>query len=275
MTTLYLSPHLDDVALSCAGGLLHARARGERVIVATVFTEGRGQAARRREDIAALRSIGAEPLHLGFLDAPDRLHLKPGFASLVLEPEVELALVSTISRQLRALLANVRPARICFPLGVGGHIDHRTLFECAARVAATAEANGVALRFYEERPYSFVPALRVLRLLELRGGRRRASPDSIDAELGRIPLLNSFPGRAARADCLAQLAQRLSTAHPRRMRLCARMQSFQPTVLEAAAQLIARYQTQRTALFGDRSIQSLYAEHSLDRRGRFIERTFT
>ncbi len=35
---IYLSPHLDDVALSCGGRIVKQRSKGENVLVVTVFT---------------------------------------------------------------------------------------------------------------------------------------------------------------------------------------------------------------------------------------------
>ena len=87
---VFLSPHLDDVVLSCAA-LASSLAQSYRVIVVTVFTDatppphtragrsylrqcGRTRAdhlyqERRAEDIQALRLMGAEHVHLGAVDA--------------------------------------------------------------------------------------------------------------------------------------------------------------------------------------------------------------
>ena len=73
MTALVVSPHLDDAVLSLSAWLA-SRSRLERVVVATVFSEGDADyPTRRAEDVAALSLLGAEPLHLGLLDAPERL----------------------------------------------------------------------------------------------------------------------------------------------------------------------------------------------------------
>ena len=80
---LVLSPHLDDAVLSC--GRLLARCRG--AVVATLFAGSPSPAlstnwdcksgytdsdnamtARRREDRAALESLGAVPFHCEILD---------------------------------------------------------------------------------------------------------------------------------------------------------------------------------------------------------------
>jgi hypothetical protein len=201
MTTLYVSPHLDDAAFSCAAGLLQ-RAAKERVIVATVFTEGKGSAKRRAEDRRAYTF--AETVHLGFLDAPDRLHIKPSFKTLVLEAGVDQKLVREIRRALQPLLRDAD--RVYFPLAIGGHIDHRTVFE----------AHPQSAYFYEDRPYALAAPLRQLRLLELRGGRREIPFETLDRELE--PMAQFFePGE--RAACVAELKKRLAMSHPRRFNL--------------------------------------------------------
>ena len=212
MTALFVSAHLDDAALSCAASLLRARARGERVIVATVFTEGKGSRARRQEDRRALEAFGIEAIHLGALDAPERLGVAPSFSSLLLEPRVDRALVARIAARLHRLIAELRPRAVHLPLGIGGHIDHRTVFACRRALRARA-APGFALRFYEDRPYAFVPALRALRLLELRGGAGAPRlAERLGAQLARVPLLDSFASEEERASCLRALEKRLSSA---------------------------------------------------------------
>ena len=78
-----VSPHLDDAVLSCGGILALAARRRERSVVVTVFTEGADHERRRAEDREALAIVGAEPLHLRLLDAPDRLGLARTHAALV------------------------------------------------------------------------------------------------------------------------------------------------------------------------------------------------
>lgn len=87
---LYLSPHLDDVVLSCGGLMRKQTLAGERVLVVTLFAGtpsyerlspfarffhllwGRHSdpvGHRRQEDRAALSRLGADPFHLDFLEA--------------------------------------------------------------------------------------------------------------------------------------------------------------------------------------------------------------
>ena len=88
---LYLSPHFDDVALSCGGMVAQQAAKGWLVEVATVFAAGPAQGAelsafarwqhqrwgaseeavqrRGEEDAAALARLGARAHRLPFPDA--------------------------------------------------------------------------------------------------------------------------------------------------------------------------------------------------------------
>jgi LmbE family N-acetylglucosaminyl deacetylase len=265
MTTLYLSPHLDDVALSCAASLLQRIDRGENVVVATLFTHGAGCAARRAEDTAALRDVGAKAVHLGFLDAPDRLRVAPSFESLVLAPALDRKLVAQVARSVRALVRKLRPVRVFFPLGIGGHVDHRTLFEAWP-------AAGSCARFYEEQPYAFVPSLRALRLLELRGGRLRTSAGRIEQELRSVRLLDAFFSEAERPACVAELSARLAVPHTRRFALRARLLRFSPSVARRTAALTACYRTQCPAIFGKEQPYSAIQRLAGDGIGGVVER---
>src|SRR5687768_14032149 len=65
--SLYVSPHGDDVLLSCAGRLLSELARGLRVTVITVF--GGGDGARHAAAAAALDRLGVRRIALGLPEA--------------------------------------------------------------------------------------------------------------------------------------------------------------------------------------------------------------
>lgn len=157
MTCVYVSPHLDDAVFSCAAGIVARRAAGTRVVVITVFSAG--DPDRNVEDIAALKSVGVEAVHLGLKDAPERLGVAPSFRGLVLDATTERALVDRVAERMMEQLRRVSPSEVWWPLGVGGHVDHRTVFE-ASRAWPRP-------RYYEERPYAFVPALLARRLNEL------------------------------------------------------------------------------------------------------------
>ncbi|HOU40916.1 MAG TPA: PIG-L family deacetylase [Promineifilum sp.] len=110
-------------------------------------------AQRRAEDRAALALVGAEPLHLSFLDCiyrcgPDAHALYPGPADMFspLSPADE-ATVAALAESFAAL----PPARqVYLPLGVGGHVDHLATRRAAERVFT-------APIYYEDYPYTARP----------------------------------------------------------------------------------------------------------------------
>lgn len=184
---VYLSPHLDDAALSC-GGQIHRRVRrGERVLVVTAFTgdlppeplsDGAAKIlhymglepeeameVRRREDLEACDELGAEVEHWPLLEVIARrssggeAHY-PTFGSIFAEPKAEdaAAVAGELEARLRALPA---ASAVVAPLGVGGHVDHRLLRDAAVRVF------GPAVGRYEDFPY-----VRTFRALSRTLGRR-------------------------------------------------------------------------------------------------------
>jgi LmbE family N-acetylglucosaminyl deacetylase len=222
---LYLSPHLDDAALSCGGQIHHRAAAGERVTVVTVFAgaplgdptplgaqlhslwglpadPGDALAMRRAEDDAALAVLGAACVRWDLVDAVYRVAPTPGEGSAATHPTAvypslrslyaprsaatsEPALLEQIVDRLRAL----PPAsRLYAPLGVGRHVDH-VLVRTAIERAFPRDAR---LRFYEELPY----AKRLLAVLRARGaagpGRRwreeivTLGPEDLDAKCRAI-----------------------------------------------------------------------------------------
>lgn len=159
MTVLYLSPHLDDAALSAGLAILSLVRAGERVVVATVFSEGREASTRKAEDVAAISLLGAEPLHLGMLDFPERRGRPPSFRALCIERDerAEEVEVRAVTERVTELARALSPRCVHFPLGVGGHVDHRVVHE--ARQAVPREQR----RFYEDLPYALSRAWSTLR----------------------------------------------------------------------------------------------------------------
>lgn len=172
---LYLSPHLDDVVLSCGGLIKKQTLAGERVLVVTLFAGlpsyehlspfarflhflwGRHPdpvGHRRQEDRAALNHLGADPLHLDFLEAiyrgpqksPYRSN-KALFGAIHLQDEklhVELAsaIEEVVERQGTLLLYA--------PLAVGHHVDH----QIARKAADSLRQQGYPVIYYEDFPYA-------------------------------------------------------------------------------------------------------------------------
>lgn len=169
---VYLSPHLDDAALSC-GGQIHRRTRaGERVLILTVFAGSEPDelsslalrvhalfgltsgvmAVRRREDAEACRVLGAVDDRRELPDAVYRQ--EPGSGRPLYDDIARLFEPPCVADErellprLAALLRELPPSREVFaPLTAGGHVDHRL-----ARRAAEA-VWGAGLAYYEDYPY--------------------------------------------------------------------------------------------------------------------------
>lgn len=152
-TALALSPHLDDAAFSCGGTLARLAGAGWRVVVATLFSasvpdprgfalacqtdKGLGpevdyMALRRREDAAAARALGAEPVWMPFREAPHRGY--DDAPALFAEPRPGDAIVDAVSAALAGLVAGRAPDLILAPQAVGGHVDHVQLVRALDRV---------------------------------------------------------------------------------------------------------------------------------------------
>lgn len=212
----FVSPHLDDIALSCGGLVRRLTSSGQRVVIASVCTADRpaGQplsptaqhvhgewqlgddhpyAIRRQEDEAACAAQGAEPIHLGLLDA---IYRHDDAGAPLYHPDTFMGgQVAEYDWQhfLPQLKAALQPhlcsaQRIYAPLSIGGHVDHVLVRQAVEEIAGDAP-----LLFYEDYPYagktdwqdSGVTTGLAPVLLPL-------SPDEIDA---RIHAISQYPSQ--------------------------------------------------------------------------------
>lgn len=174
---IYLSPHLDDVALSCGGQIFLHTTAGQSVLVVTLMAGApdadtavsefvqllhqRWQlfagaisdavAARRQEDLDACAILGAAAQHGPFPDSIYRFEPQSGAPYYPTRDAIfgdvhpqEAALVDGIAVWLRALPA---AGQVYAPLTLGRHVDHQLTRLAAARVY------GRRLRYYEDYPY--------------------------------------------------------------------------------------------------------------------------
>jgi LmbE family N-acetylglucosaminyl deacetylase len=183
-TAIFLSPHFDDIALSCGGMAARLSRMGARCIGLTIFAapppvgeplspiaeelharwqEAGGSAEsanemRREEERAALKLLGLEPLMLDLPDAPYRRSSDDTFPYGTEEGlfgsvapwelrEVTPLIASEVRRVAREAGAKGR-VRVFAPLGVGNHVDHRLTF-WAARLLPPR----YGVLFYEDYPY--------------------------------------------------------------------------------------------------------------------------
>jgi len=171
MHWVYLSPHFDDVILSC-GGLIYEQVwRGQTVEIWTLcagevppgplssFAQelharwGTGVETvrlRAAEDRQACEQMGAIHRHL---DVPDCIYRKTPEGDFVVHgeedlfqllPESEQTLGVRLGYHIRRMLPPY--ARVVSPLGVGGHVDHRL-------TRAMAESLHRHIWYYADYPY--------------------------------------------------------------------------------------------------------------------------
>lgn len=173
--TLYISPHIDDVALSCPAQVIADRRAGRRALVLTLFTTDAADPAlatqpyrdRWVEEERALDALGADGILGGLADAPWRApQTYHSFNGIVFGRDPgDLGALGRAAELIARLVRRTRVSRVLAPLGVGEHVDHRLTHE-AARVAA-ADFRSAEIRFYEDRPYALVPHATRLRLAAL------------------------------------------------------------------------------------------------------------
>jgi LmbE family N-acetylglucosaminyl deacetylase len=190
---LFVSPHLDDAALSCGGVMAAIDRHGGRAVQMSVFTAdepaaeslsplamelhrrwglSRVVAARRQEDLHAAAILGSASVHLGFHEAIYRSDGEPpgqprcrSYGDLFSAPtDGDRLLADKIGGELRKHIQAQHPTFIYCPAGIGQQIDHVIVRMAAEQAVAEVGAGGFLL--YEEMPYSTksrgAPALRAL-----------------------------------------------------------------------------------------------------------------
>lgn len=174
--SLYVSPTPGDVALSCAGRLLHERASGHKVLVVTLFG-GSGAGGRGPARVDALMGLGVQHLSLDLPDARSRRRVVSEADALQRKRgPMDDDVLHRAADVLTDLAHRTRARAVYAPLAVGGHFDHRLAHE-AARAAFSASA-GRNVFLYEERPEVFVPGALRVRLGQLGA---RLPPAAADA----------------------------------------------------------------------------------------------
>jgi LmbE family N-acetylglucosaminyl deacetylase len=198
---LFVSPHLDDAALSAGGKIIQLVNQGKRVCVATVCTQGSDASltadgakflrmcgktsarslfsTRKKEDQDALHVLGAEHVHLGFFDGLYRTRtirfqekpIYPSFRSVFSghlsrhDDTLMKYLIKTLKALKKTTVAET--SAVFAPLGAGGHVDHILTREAVCSVFRNQTI------FWEDVPYRW-DALRVFRqrmILEARLGK--------------------------------------------------------------------------------------------------------
>jgi LmbE family N-acetylglucosaminyl deacetylase len=171
---IFLSPHLDDAALSCGGTIHRLTSSGQRVLVVTVMAGDASSAVlspfaeslhqrwqlksgdltdRRQEDIDACTVLKAQWLHW---DIPDCIYRvdstgkRPLYDSEEsLFSEVNPLETDLINRIVHLMTALPDTEKIFIPLGMGHHVDHQL-----TRIAAEQWKKPSSFAYYEEYPYA-------------------------------------------------------------------------------------------------------------------------
>ncbi|MEK7389804.1 MAG: PIG-L family deacetylase [Elusimicrobiota bacterium] len=207
---VFLSPHLDDAALSCGALIAQLSAAGQACLVVTVcagvppagfvFSKAalrlhrswglRDETAvqtRLAEDSAAMALLGAQRRLLDFLDDMYRPPVlveraRRKLARLGAELGAWTRATTVDARLAADVAAALRDIRILYPgtawyapLGVGLHPDHLAVYEAARRLPDM----GDAMLFYEDFPYGVVPGASARRLAEI-GGQQTRRPFRIE-----------------------------------------------------------------------------------------------
>lgn len=172
---IYISPHLDDAALSCGGAIAWHTSRGARVLVVTLCTAAppadagfspfaaamhqRWQlapqdvvTARLQEDTQALERLGADSYWAGMSDAIYRMPIAYNSTQTLFgTPAPTDPLRPKLGALLNDLRARAPRAAFYVPLGVGNHVDHQLAYE-----AMVTGGWGRESAFYEDLPYAIV-----------------------------------------------------------------------------------------------------------------------
>ncbi len=171
---IFLSPHLDDVALSCGGFVSKLTESGSSVLIVTFFAgdppyspmsnlarkahklwglDEQAMRVRRDEDSNACDELGADYIHLGLVDCIYRRHPRSGVPLYSTQDEVFGAIhpedLDSVFIDLSAALTTLPSAKhMLVPLSIGDHVDHQLLY------MAVEELMTATMSFYEDYPYS-------------------------------------------------------------------------------------------------------------------------
>lgn len=176
---VFVSPHLDDVVLSCGGILSKLADQGCTTHVVTVFAgspQGNETTAlgdvfgvrwglgadpmgrRRDEDREALAQLSAAPHQLSHRDCIYRVG--PGGPRFPDERSIfaphnqtELDILTAVANDLATLLEGLQPSIVVGPLGIGRHADHALTHRALTVAEGDADLDR-RLAWFEDLPYA-------------------------------------------------------------------------------------------------------------------------
>jgi LmbE family N-acetylglucosaminyl deacetylase len=171
---IFLSPHYDDVVLSCGGTVARLADSGQTPVIVTIFagatldellTEFASwkharwgidsvdavQGQRQAEDLAAAAILGCRTHWLGYPDAIYRADRytsdKELFGTI---HTIEHGLIDLIADEIRSLPEWCDEGTIYVPLGIGDHVDHQLIYAVGQQLAQ----GGARVFAYEDCPYA-------------------------------------------------------------------------------------------------------------------------
>lgn len=207
--SVYVSPHLDDAALSCGGQITEERDKGSPVTVVTLFAgvprydslsefarsvleeygEPDWMEKKRSEDAEALEMLGVRILHLDELEALFRMdsaerNLYQSWEEILSgrPKEADDEVTGRLAGHLRSIIADGRNNPIYFPMAFGGHVDHVIANRVGKLICK--ERPGCRVLFYEDQPYPPSPGIAV--------GYELSQACSIDLER-KMQLVRRYP----------------------------------------------------------------------------------
>ena len=172
MRYIFISPHLDDISLSCGGIVNYLHKNEINVEIWSIFAGSPvsnnltpfaeslhnrwklpldAPKTRRAEDIIACEILGALHKHFDFLDCIYRFdsqdhplinHEEDLYQNL---PDSQNYLVDEISTLIGSLIS--QQDIIISPLAIGNHVDHQIIFRAIQKLSFKN------LFFYEDYPY--------------------------------------------------------------------------------------------------------------------------
>ncbi len=204
---VYVSPHLDDVVLSCAGRILQQKNQGETVLIVTAFTGDTQKAwshlhlkshnlpnmeQRRAEERRAMDYLGVDHLLLGYPEVLFRSDAPAIFSSSCTHVRRrDIVLCEELLRNIRTVCQVAQVRILYLPLAVGNHADHQIIFKLGEHFLSHCELP-LKLVYYEDVPYVFVPHLINYRLKRLRGRAWAENLSETEARLSDTPVLREI-----------------------------------------------------------------------------------
>lgn len=248
---IFLSPHYDDIALSCGGTAAVLSAAGRTPEVALIFGDhpDPGQpmtafaeqlhaqwgmtadeviAGRRAEERVSSMSLGTCDRFLPFRDAiyrGERYLSDDDLFGDIRTDEAELP--GQIIAELHLAEAGADSGRIYAPLAIGNHVDHQHAYLAGQELVK----RGWDVWFYEDLPYGLRPEHVAARLATIQGDGLQAGPAvdvssqwnrKIDAIMAYPSQLSTIFGqyvginttRAAIDDAMAKYARSVGNGAP-------------------------------------------------------------